>query len=381
MVVELTQPVKKIIWVNIFFFGITTLIAVIGAPLYLYHFGLSLSEFLLFAFYLVVTPLSITVGYHRLFAHVTFKASSLVRFLVLFFGAGAFLQPALKWASQHRDHHRFVDTDGDPYNIKGGFFHAHMGWFLFWNRAINYENVKDLKASRLIRHQYQYYFAWAITSGVLIPLLIGALTGHLLGALIISVALRLVLIHQSTFCINSVCHMFGKSTYDIHSSAKDHWLAALITNGEGYHNFHHHFPADYRNGVRWYQWDPTKWLIAFLAKFGLAWNLKRVSNFQIWAARLAAENQRLQDRLLRIQNHPHLAMIHNTLESQYGKLKAGLNEWEHAVREYQNLIGRQMARHSLTIQEALKNMRAARNQFRQTLADWASFQVQLFAIA
>ena len=378
----MSNGLKKVSWGNLIFFSATTLLGVAGVPFYLYRFGLSLPEFLLFAFYMAAVPLSITLGYHRLFAHATFKASAPVRFCVLFFGAGAFEQPALKWASQHRDHHRYVDTDLDPYSIKKGFFYAHIGWLIFWKHKINYENVKDLWASRLIRHQYKYYYIWAVTSGIILPLLIGALTGHVLGALLLSVCLRLTLVYHATFCINSVCHMFGKATYDIYSSARDHWVAALITYGEGYHNFHHHFPADYRNGVRWYQWDPTKWLIALLANVGLAWNLKKVSRFQILAARLAAENQRAQDWLTRIQNHPHLTTIHKALQCQYEKLRLALTEWERAAREHQNLIHRHIAERSDALREAAsRKMRDARNQFQETLARWQSFRLQLFTAA
>ena len=379
---SLDRPVHKVIWVNLIFFAVTTLLGVIGTPFYLYRFGISLSEVLLFAFYMIATPLSITLGYHRLFAHVTFRARSLVRFLVLFFGAAAFEQSALKWASQHRDHHRFVDTDRDPYNIKKGFFYAHIGWLIFWDHTIHYENVKDLAQSRLIRHQHKYYHTWAITSGILLPLLIGFLTGHPLGALLISVCLRLTIIYHGTFCINSVCHMFGKATYDIYSSARDHWVAALITFGEGYHNFHHHFPSDFRNGVRWYQWDPTKWTIAILAKFGLAWNLKRVSRFQIMAAQLAAENQKVQDWLAQIQNHPHFVLIHKALKVEYEKLRLTLGDWERAARERQHLIGEGLAKRSDDLyQNALMKTEEARYRFRQTFARWKSFRGLVLATA
>ena len=377
-----TQPVKKITWANLIFFAATTFGGLVGAPLYLCRFGLSLSDLLLFLFYMVATPLGITLGYHRLFAHVTFKASSFVRFLALFFGAATFEQSALKWASQHRDHHRYVDSDRDPYNIKKGFFYAHIGWLIFWKHKINYENVRDLSRSRLIRHQHQCYYIWAIGSGIILPLLIGALTGHALGALLLSVCLRLTIVYHGTFCINSVCHMFGRATYDIYSSARDHWFVALITYGEGYHNFHHHFPADYRNGVRWYQWDPTKWSIALLAKTGLAWNLKRVSTFQILGARLAAENQRVQDWLGKVQHHPRLAMIHQALKSQYEKLRQALGDWERAAREHHNLIHQQIVQRSDELGKVTsRKMRETRNQFRETLAQWESFRLQLFTAA
>jgi len=113
------------------FFAITTLLGVVGAPIYLYHYGISLSEVLLLVFYIAATGLSVTVGYHRLYAHATFKAHPVIHFLTLFFGAAAFEQSALLWSAQHRYHHQYVDTDQDPYNIKKGFFYAHMGWLIF----------------------------------------------------------------------------------------------------------------------------------------------------------------------------------------------------------------------------------------------------------
>ncbi len=379
---EASFPVRKTNWVNIFFFSITALLGVIGTPIYLYRFGISTSEILLFFFYLIIAPLSITSGYHRLFAHVTYQANALVRFLFLFFGAAAYEQSALKWASQHRDHHRYVDTDRDPYSIKKGFFHAHMGWFLFWERPIHYENVKDLQKSRLISHQHRYYRIWSLTSGILLPLFIGALTGHLIGALLLSVCLRLAIVHHVTFCINSVCHTFGKATFDIYSSAKDHWATALMTYGEGYHNFHHHFPADYRNGVRWYQWDPTKWLITLLEKAGFAWDLKRVSRFRILAAKLTAENQRICDQLKTDQYIPNLQTIITLVNTQYEKLRQALGDWERSVKECQDLLSKQIAHHSDVIyQEALYRMRESRSRFRHSLSMWHSLPLKRLALA
>ncbi len=402
------RPVKKVIWVNIIFFTVTTLFGVVGTFFYLICFGISIPEVLLALFYAIATSTSITLGYHRLFAHNAFKASALVRFLVLFFGAAAFEQSAFRWVSQHREHHQFVDTDRDPYNIKKGFFYAHIGWLIFWEHPTHYENVTDLHKSRLIMHQHRHYMIWSVVTGILIPVLIGALTGHMLGAFLLAVCTRLTLVYHATFCINSVCHMFGKATYDIYSSAKDHWLAALITNGEGYHNYHHHFPGDYRNGVRWYQWDPTKWIIALLAHLGLARDLKRVSGFRIVAAQLAAENQRIEDILLASMENPGALTFRDMLQSQYERLKQTLSAWEHSAREYQAILRQNMAARAeakiakiersaglmersaeakiakiersagtTTVltearrQAALKSL-AARRQFQETLAEWKS---------
>jgi stearoyl-CoA desaturase (delta-9 desaturase) len=373
-----TNSVRSLVWENIIFFAVTTLIAVVGAPIYIYHYGISLSEWLLMAFFFAATGLGVTVGYHRLFAHRNFKASPLVRFLVLFFGAAAFEQSALKWASQHRDHHKYVDTDLDPYSIKKGFWYAHIGWLIFWQHKIHYENAKDLQESRLIMHQHKYYHFWAVAAGILMPLLIGALTGHALGALIFAVCVRLTFVYHATFCINSVCHMFGKATYDIYASARDHWFIALFTFGEGYHNFHHRFPADYRNGVCWYHWDPSKWLIALLARMGLVWDLKTMSKFRILEAKLAAENQTAQDFLKRMADHPQLALMHHRLSDQYQRLKDQLLAWEQAAKEYHGVLYERFTRRSAELRKgASEKMLAARRHFEDTRLQWKSLQLHL----
>ncbi len=331
------RSIHKFNVVNVVFFSAITLLAVIGGPWYWMRAGISRVEWALFAWFVIATGLSITIGYHRLFAHRAFKASRLLTFLSLFFGAAAFEQSALMWASQHRDHHRYVDTPLDPYNIRQGFWYAHMGWMLFWRQETDYSNVRDLAADPLIMHQHRYYILWAVTTGVLLPLALGALTGHLLGALIVVVAARLTFVHHSTFCINSVCHTFGRATYDIDSTARDHWLVALITFGEGYHNFHHRFASDYRNGVRWYHWDPSKWLIALLSWMGLAERLYRASPQAILAARLAAERQRIERALTGQQQGKTLAELLETVGERYTSLKNALSDWERVEREYRRV--------------------------------------------
>ena len=119
-------------------------------------------------------------------------------------------------------------------------------------------------------------------------MILGVWAGHALGAFILCVCFRTVFVHHGSWCINSVCHTFGKKTYDARSSARDHWLVALITFGEGYHNFHHRFPNDYRNGIKWYHWDPSKWILFLFEKLGLVWKVKRASESRILEAKLKA---------------------------------------------------------------------------------------------
>ncbi len=363
--------IRKNLWGNIVFFAVTTLVGLIGTAVYIYHYGVTGSEIALCVFFVVITPLSITVGYHRLFAHAAYKTNAVIRFLLLFFGAAAFEQSALEWTSQHRDHHRYVDTDQDPYSIKKGFFYAHIGWMLFWHHETDYDNVKGLAKDPLIRHQHRYYMVWAILAGIVTPLFIGALTGHLLGALLMSVCLRLAVVHHCTFFINSICHMFGRSTYDIYATAKDNWFIAFLTFGEGYHNFHHRFAGDYRNGVRWYQWDPSKWIIALLGKTGLAWDLKRVSGFRILAAQLAGENRRVTDWLALVEKTMQFMTLDKVFKSQYDYLRQNLVNWEEAAKEYTTVLQRQVADYSEAVREsARQKLVEAQEQFELAHRSW-----------
>lgn len=280
------MKLQKFNWFNIIFILLTTLVGLIGAPLYIARHGLSWDEVLLFVFFAFATGLAITMGYHRLFAHATYTASWPIQFLLLFFGSAAFEQSALAWASQHRDHHQFVDTERDPYNIKKGFFWAHMGWLIFGKYQFYYTNVEDLIRNKLVMNQAKYYAPWALVAGVITPVLIGSLWGHALSGFVLSVCLRVTLVYHSTWCINSVCHTFGNRTYDAGGTARDHWLVAILTFGEGYHNFHHRFPSDYRNGVKWYHIDPSKWIIAFWEKVGLVRDVMRVPDDRITRARM-----------------------------------------------------------------------------------------------
>lgn len=283
---ECTIGVRHNRWPSIvFLFGVSA-IALVGCPIYLFFHGIQLGTVLLFIGMSVGTVIAITAGYHRLYAHKTYQANSLYQFFMLALGAATFQQSALKWSSLHRAHHQYTDTERDPYNIKKGFFYAHMGWILFYLRSIDYANVKDLEESRLIMHQHRHFQWWAVVFGIAMPVLIGAAYGNVREALLFGVAGRLFVVFQVVFFINSFAHTFGVSTYGTAESAKDNWVGAILTGGEGYHSFHHMFPNDYRNGVRWYHWDPSKWFIWTSNRLGWAWGLKRAPEPQILKARL-----------------------------------------------------------------------------------------------
>lgn len=236
--------------------------------------------------WLALCGLSITAGYHRLLSHRAYAASPLLRALYLAFGAASVQNSALRWSADHRAHHANVDQEDDPYNIKRGFWWAHIGWVVFnVPRARNMALVRDLEKDPLVRFQHRYYVPLAVLFGAVLPLVIGAAWGDPIGAMLVAGWLRLVVQWHATFSVNSLAHWVGRQPYSKRHSARDSFFVALVTFGEGYHNFHHQFQIDYRNGVRWYHFDPTKWWVWTAAKVGLAGGLRRVPKERIDAAR------------------------------------------------------------------------------------------------
>ncbi|MEZ4704904.1 MAG: fatty acid desaturase [Bdellovibrionota bacterium] len=248
--------------------------SVIGTPIYLYYRDLTWVAGAMFLLMTVLTLMSITAGYHRLFSHKSYQANSLVKFLFLFFGAGAFQESCLKWSAEHRIHHRYVDTEKDPYNIHQGFFWAHMGWMIS-GKDPKAPHPKDLVSDPLVMWQHNHWFWIGLVSGFLFPMVLGYALGDMWGGLFFGGFVRLFVGHHCTFFVNSIAHTFGTQPYSDETTARDSWWVALLTFGEGYHNFHHKYPADYRNGIRAYHWDPSKWLIQILHVVGMTWNLKQ----------------------------------------------------------------------------------------------------------
>ncbi|HTL71239.1 MAG TPA: fatty acid desaturase [Candidatus Eisenbacteria bacterium] len=289
----------KVRWAGVAFLVSTAFAGFVLAPVYFWsRGGVPAFQIGLFLFYAFATMMAITVGYHRLYAHRAFRAHPAVEWFVLIFGAAAFEQSALRWASLHRTHHKFTDTERDPYNITRGFLYAHMGWIVLDKPSVDYENSDDLRKNPRVASQHKNHQRWGLAVGVILPAALGAATGDFVGALLLAVAARLAIVHHGTFFINSFAHTFGSSEYDADSTAKDNWLGAVLTNGEGYHNYHHRFPSDYRNGVRWFHWDPTKWMIWILSRTGLAMDLNRTPEARISEAKAAASDLKARRAVL-----------------------------------------------------------------------------------
>jgi stearoyl-CoA desaturase (delta-9 desaturase) len=215
----------------------------------------------------VVCGLSMTAGYHRLFAHRTYRASAPVRWALLVFGAGTFQNSALSWSADHRAHHADTDGPADPHAITRGAWYAHIGWLLRRRVAsADVARLGDLWAVRSIRLQHRCYAAVAIGVGLVLPTVIATAWGDPIGGLLIAGFLRVAVMLQTTFCVNSLAHLVGVPRYDTRATARDCTPTALITFGEGYHSFHHRFPFDYRSSPTWWHYDPNKWLIWTLAR-------------------------------------------------------------------------------------------------------------------
>jgi len=227
-------------------------------------------------FYYFLTGIGITAGYHRLWAHKAFSAREPTKFILLMLGTGA-VQGSLRWwARDHRAHHRYTDTDKDPYNAQRGFWYSHMGWMLMKQdpSKIGWASIEDLNQDPWIRWQHKHYPALAVFMGVVFPTLVCCLWGDIWGGYFYAGILRQVLVHHNTFMVNSLAHFWGLAPFADEHTPRDSILTALLTFGEGYHNFHHEFPSDYRNAIKFYQYDPTKWVITALSYIGQTYDLK-----------------------------------------------------------------------------------------------------------
>lgn len=290
-----TKTKSQIDWVNTLFLTLTPVASIILGWLYFKNHGVQYSQIILAIVFYFATGLAITGGYHRLISHRAYSAGNLVKFLYLIFGAAAFQNSALKWASDHRIHHRHVDHEKDPYNINKGFFYAHIGWIFFKEQnteAVHYP--KDLLNDKLVMWQHRNYLTIAVIMGLVLPTIIGYFLGSALGGLALAGFLRVVFVHHCTFLINSLCHIVGTRPYTDTNTARDSYVIALLSYGEGYHNYHHYFPSDYRNGIRWYHFDPTKWLIKTLSLVGLTKDLKKVPEKLIFQARAEMAAKKMQ---------------------------------------------------------------------------------------
>ena len=308
-------------------FSITPALAVTMVPLYGYFYGFEMYDWIVFIALMAFCGISITAGYHRLWSHKAYRAHPLLRIIFALGGACALQNDVLNWASQHRRHHQHVDDNQrDPYSAGRGFWFSHIGWILrnYESGAMDFSNAKDLQRDPVVMWQHRNYLTLVLTSNIALPAFLGYLGGDIIAGLLLGGLLRLVLSQHVTYLINSAAHVWGRQPYSDASSARDNGFLALVTYGEGYHNYHHTFQWDYRNGIKWWQFDPTKWIIKSLSFLGLTTELKRCSFAQIEKARLAMQYRCAAEKceLLDIPESWQLK-----LENEYEQLQHTLQLW------------------------------------------------------
>jgi stearoyl-CoA desaturase (delta-9 desaturase) len=332
------------IWATTLMFAATFLAALVLVPWYGLTHGFSIGAWVLFVVFLYANGMSITGGYHRLWAHKAYDAHWTVRVAYLIFGTMALQNSVFAWASGHRIHHLNVDdVDEDPYSIKRGFWFAHIGWMIrdYPSGRKDFSNIPDLRRDPMLAFQHRYYVPLTLVANFGIPLAAGWLIGDVWGTFILAGVLRLVVSHHVTFFINSLAHMWGSRPYTEENSARDNPVLAFFTYGEGYHNYHHIFAHDYRNGVRWWQWDPTKWLISGLQFVGLTSRLKRTPPFQIQRALLAMQFTRAQEKLAKLPqvaaplaSQSHIEQLRQRIAHEYETFLAALSEWARVKEQW-----------------------------------------------
>lgn len=287
---------------------ITPLLAVYGLVTSTWQ----LKTFIWAVVYYFATGLGITAGYHRLWSHRAYKAAWPVEWALMLLGSGAVEGSIRWWCRDHRAHHKYVDTERDPYAVTKGFLHAHIGWMLVKQdkTKIGRADITDLNTSPMCRWQHKYYPLIALVMGFIVPTVVAGFGwGDWRGGYFIAGVARLVFVHHSTFCVNSLAHYWGDETYTDGHTAKNSVITAFVTVGEGYHNFHHEFPSDYRNGVRFYQYDPTKWLIRALSFVGLTYDLKRFPKNEIHKGAVQMKQKRLNEEKSKLYWGPEVARL------------------------------------------------------------------------
>jgi stearoyl-CoA desaturase (delta-9 desaturase) len=267
------------------------------------------TDLALFAGLYVITGYGVTLGFHRLLTHRSFQTRKGVEYALAIAGSMAVQGPVMSWVADHRKHHAHTDQDGDPHSphghgggLKGaiaGLWYAHMGWL--FDRAGQAEHdryAKELHEDRGMRLIHRTFGLWMLL-GLAIPFGVGyAVDGTLAGALTAAAwggAVRIFMLHHVTWSINSVCHFFGRRRFDVDDESTNVFWLAPLSFGESWHHNHHAFPRSAMHGLRWWEVDPTAWLIRAMKRTGLAWNVVEISP-ERQAQKLAARPRDLAAR-------------------------------------------------------------------------------------
>ena len=313
--------------------GLTFITAITVVPWYGFSHGYSAWDWTFFGIFLVLNGIGIGSGYHRLWSHRTYDAHPALKWLLAITGGMSLQNSIIVWSARHRVHHRDVDNnDKDPYSIGRGFWFAHIGWMLrnYKSGEVDYSVVRDLQKDPVAAWQHRWYWTLVWTTNAAVPVFLGWLTGDIIGMFLLAGVARLVVNHHVTFFINSLAHMWGKQPYSDENTARDQHFLALITYGEGYHNYHHKFQTDYRCGIRWWHLDINKWFISTCALLGLVSNRKRAPQFKVLRARLNMEFKAARKKL---EQAGASAGWKEQFEREYAQFIATIKQWQQLQME------------------------------------------------
>lgn len=354
-------------WVAITFIGAYHILLAALLPVYLATQRPGAALLLGSLFLIVLCLLAITAGYHRLYAHRTYRVKRPAEWFMVFFGTLATEGSIFRWAHDHRLHHRHVDEAGDPYGTDKGFWHSHLLWMLKEGAPIDPKYISDLKDNRMLQLQDRYYGLWVTLVNVIVIAALVLITGDWLGAFVIGFLARTFIVHHCTWFINSLAHMWGSKPYSSEHSAVNNFILAILTLGEGYHNYHHTFAGDYRNGVRWYQFDPPKYLIWGLSKLGLAWDLKRTDPLMIKKKLVQADRKMLLSHLKELDLHDQAQAFSEAVEKLAEKISGTIASAKAVTDKYRSLDRR---KHRGELKELRMRFRALKQEIQQDLKTW-----------
>lgn len=301
--------------------------------------------------------ISVGVGLHRLWSHNAFKTNKFIEFILVMMSAGTLQGPILSWASNHYKHHTYTDKEQDPHSPSKfknpiiGFLWSHIGWMLFGEgsyKFIDRVTMTKLGKNELLKWQLKYYWQLAVFMNTVLPMFIGYCIGGNMSYSYVAflfIGIGRALQQQATFCVNSLCHFVGSKKY-YKGTAGDIWWMALFLLGENWHNFHHAFPSDYRNGVKWYHFDVHKWIIFLMHKVNLAWDLDRTPEVRIQAKITETSRYFIEWRKQQINT------MQNKVDSLLTHLYTKLDELEHSSVS----VKKQLKKSFTEVQESLNKI-------------------------
>jgi len=349
-------------WTNVLFLGGYHILLIILLPIYLIQYDVSSSLVWGTAGLWTLCLLAITMGYHRLYAHVTYKTRPVIEAFLAFWGTVATQGSIFSWSHDHRIHHRHVDTDLDPYSAPKGFWHSHVLWMLKKRPDINPRIIQDLWKRPSLQFQHKHFGTLMVIANAITWAGLWAITGDPFGSFVIGVLLRMFLVHHCTWFINSLAHMWGSQPYSTEHTAVNNFILSILTFGEGYHNYHHTFAGDYRNGVRWWQFDPAKIVIWTLSKIGLASDLKKVNHLTIKRRLVAADRHLMMERIEGLKHRIDVDAWSLRVEEAAASLTENLNGLKTASDKFQRLKNEKLEQVRTATDAKMGEMRAARDE-------------------